>query len=65
MTDSDLMPFGKYKGEMLLRVPEKHLFALNKKLSKKQRMNEDEQKVHNYIANNWNYISKYGNLDFI
>lgn len=60
LTDEDLMPFGKFKGTPMEKVPANYLLWLDRELEG-QTMFEgsDKQKVWNYIEDNREILEKY------
>jgi uncharacterized protein (DUF3820 family) len=51
MTDTDLMPFGKYKGTPLVSVPAHYLIWLHEK-------HRATKEVEIYILMNWDALQK-------
>lgn len=49
MEDTDIMPFGKHKGEFMANVPSDYLIWLHGELDRKDSLSEDQKNVKAYI----------------
>lgn len=52
LTDNDIMPFGKYRGEAMANVPASHLLWLKEKFEKDGAYGRDGKLVNQYIKDN-------------
>lgn len=55
--DTDIMPFGKHKGEKMANVPSSYLRWLSEQFEEKGHLNATERKLRNYIDQNIDDIS--------
>lgn len=59
LTETDLMPFGKYKGEEMQDVPASYLLWLRDEMSGRTMYDgSDNQKVAEYIEENLDVLEK-------
>lgn len=58
MQDTDLMPFGKFKGTEMIYVPDDHLLWLKNNISPKSYTYKTHREVFDYIEDNLQSIER-------